>query len=502
MVIADSISAHAPFEGYAEVPFYPIEKAAAGREAVSRWSVQKELQPVACALSDFDFTKPKTSLLSSANVSRPDGQARFEIFDYPGEYEETSEGERLSDVRLQEFQTQYEVGQGQGTARGICAGATFKLKNHARADQNQEYLVTSVQLRAEAGEYASGGDQTGDFFSCSFSTIPKTQQYRPLRVTPKPIVQGPQTAFVAGTSGEEILTDKYGRVKVQFHWDRYGKADENSSCWIRVATESAGKKWGAIRLPRIGQEVIVEFLEGDPDRPIITGRVYNAEAMPPYDLPGKQTVSTLKSNSSKGGAGFNEIRFEDKKGEEQIFMHGEKNIDVRVKNDIYEWVGNERHLIVKKDQIEIVENNREETVKADHKEKIGKDRHLKVVGKEAKGVDGSLSLTVKGDVIEVFKENHSEQTTKDYYLKADNVVIEGQTNITLKVGGTTIAMAADGIEIKTSGTVKIEAGATMDLKATAPLKMESSATAELKSPATTVKGDGMLTLKGGMVMIN
>jgi type VI secretion system secreted protein VgrG len=277
----------------------------------------------------------------------------------------------------------------------------------------------------------------------------------------------------------------YGRVKVLFHWDRYSQADENSSCWIRVSQEWAGKKWGAIYLPRIGQEVIVEFLEGDPDRPLITGRVYNAETMPPYPLPAQQTKSTLKSNSSKGGQGFNEIRFEDKKGSEQIFIHGEKNQDIRIKNDCLEWIGNDRHLIVVKDQFEHVENNRNETVDADHKEKIGKDRHVQVVGKEAKSVGGSLSLTVTGAVIEVFKDAHSEVTTKDYYLKADNLVIEGMTSVTIKVGQSSIAMDATGINI-----------------AAAQIQVQGQASVQVDSPQTTVKGDGLLTLKGGMTMIN
>ncbi len=517
LVLADSTSAHSAFPDYGEITFNPIQKGVDGREVVLDWTMEKEVQPVATALQDFDFKKPKTSLMASTNVTRKYGMAQFEIYDYPGEYVEHDTGTRLADVRLAELQSQYETLRGQASARGLAAGYTFKLKGHPRADQNREYLITGVSLHVDAGEFASGG-AAGEFFSCNFVCLDKAQQFRPARLTPKPIVQGPQTAIIVGPKGEEIHTDKYGRVKVMFHWDRYSKADENSSCWIRVSSEWAGKKWGAIYLPRIGQEVIVEFLEGDPDQPIITGRVYNGDAMPPYDLPAEKTKSTLKSNSSKGGAGFNEIRFEDKKGEEQIFVHGEKNQDIRIKNDAFEWIGNNRHLIVVKDQIEHIENNRDETVDADHKEKIGKDRHLKVVGKEAKEVGESLSLTVKGDVIEVFKKNHSEATTNDYYLKADNIVIEGMTNVTIKVGGSSIAIAADGIALKTDGLVKIEAGTTLDAKSTAaltiqssatadikssaPMTIKSDATAEIKSSATTVKGDGTLTLKGGVVMIN
>lgn len=504
LVLADAISAHKPFPGYSEVTFHEVEKGGAGREVITNWVMEQEVQPVAYALSDFDFVKPKTSLRTIANVSRQHGAATFEIYDYPGEYDTSGEGDRLAQTRLDELQVQHEVLRGEASARGMASGHTFTLKGHPREDQAREYLVTGVSLHADAGEYASSGGAGGDgeFFSCKFTAIEKAQQFRAARTTPKPVVQGPQTAIVVGPSGEELHVDKYGRVKVQFHWDRYGKADENSSCWIRVAQAWAGKQWGAIYTPRIGQEVIVEFLEGDPDQPIITGRVYNAEAMPPYALPDNATISTVKSNSSKGGQGFNEIRFEDKKGEEQIFIHGEKNQDIRIKNDSFEWIGNDQHLVVKNDKIDHIENNRSETVDADHKEKIGKDRHLKVVGKEAKEVGDSLSLTVKGDVIEVFKANHSEETTGDYYLKADNVVIEGMTNVTIKVGGSSIAIAADGIALKTDGTVKIESSATMDLKSDAPMTIQSSATAEMKSSATTVKGDGMLTLKGGVTMIN
>jgi type VI secretion system secreted protein VgrG len=265
-----------------------------------------------------------------------------------------------------------------------------------------------------------------------------------------------------------------------------------------------------MQIPRIGQEVIVEFLEGDPDRPIITGRVYNAVAMPPYGLPAEMTKSTVKSNSSKGGNGFNEIRFEDKKGSEQVFIHGEKDLDIRIKNDAFENIGNDRHLVVTQNRFEHVVNNRNETVDNNHKEQIGNDRNLNVVGKEAKAVGGSLSLTVTGDVIEVFKGNHSEQVTSDYYLKADNIVIEGMTNVTIKVGQSYIAIESGGISIGTTGTISlqdsqglsIQSSATISLQDSAGLTVKSGAQIQVDAPQTTVKGDAMLTLKGGMVMIN
>ncbi|NTV37814.1 MAG: hypothetical protein HGA82_01245, partial [Anaerolineales bacterium] len=225
-----------------------------------------------------------------------------------------------------------------------------------------------------------------------------------------------------------------------------------------------GKRWGAMFLPRVGQEVIVDFLEGDPDCPIITGRVYNGGSMPPYDLPANATMSTLKSLSSKGGGGFNEIRFQDKKDEEQLFIHAERNQDVRVKNDGFEWIGRNRHLIVKQDQFEHVENNRHELVDHDHFEQIKNDRHLKVGGKEAISVQGSHSLTVQGNVIEVFQADHSQQVTGNSYLKAQGIVIESLSGITLKCGGTSLVLGPEGITLKGAlltmdgGLVKIASG--------------------------------------------
>jgi type VI secretion system secreted protein VgrG len=261
-----------------------------------------------------------------------------------------------------------------------------------------------------------------------------------------------------GPAGEEIHTDKYGRVVVQFHWDREGAADENSSCWVRVAQRWAGKGWGAVYIPRIGHEVLVDFLEGDPDQPIITGVVYNGANMPPYDLPAEKTKSVLKSNSSKGGGGFNEIRLEDKKGEEQIFIHGEKNIDIRVKNDRFETILNDRHLEVTNNKLEKVGGNRYESVGADHREKIGKDRHLKILGKEAKDIAQSLSLGVTGDVIEQFKANQKTEVTQTCALKAMSVKIEASTGIELKCGGSSIVLTPAAIFIMGGPLVNINSG--------------------------------------------
>jgi type VI secretion system secreted protein VgrG len=313
LVLADSKSAHKPFPNYDEVTFREVDKGTSDREVITDWTMEKEAQPVATALNDFDFTKPKTSLLAKHKVSRKYGRAEYEIYDYPGDYEDHGDGDRLATVRLDELQSQYEVLHGQASARGLAAGSTFKLKNHPRADQNREYLITSVSIQADAGEFASVGDSSGaDFFSCTFTCVDKNQQFRPARLTPKPVVQGPQTAKVVGPSGEKIHTDSFGRVKVQFHWDRYAKGDDNSSCWIRSAQPWGGKGWGGLFIPHVGQEVVVEFMEGDPDRPLITGRVYNADQMPPIVLPDGKNQSAIRDH------GGNSINFEGTGGQQAI----------------------------------------------------------------------------------------------------------------------------------------------------------------------------------------
>ena len=248
------------------------------------------------------------------------------------------------------------------------------------------------------------GEGEGSTCRCAFTAMPTVHPFRPRRLTPKPFVQGPQTAVVVGPKGDEIFTDKYGRVKVQFHWDRRGKKDENSSCWIRVSSPWAGKGWGAVSLPRIGQEVVVDFLEGDPDQPIITGRVYNAEQMPPYDLPANKTQSGMKSRSSLGGgaANFNEIRFEDKKGSEQLFIHAEKNQDIEVENDETHWVGHDRTKTIDHDETTHVKHDRTETVDNDETITIGNNRSefvganetITISSNRTKAVNGSEASTV------------------------------------------------------------------------------------------------------------
>ncbi len=530
LVLCDAPSAHKPAPDYADLHFDKPDTKSTHDAFLWNWTLGTEITPNKYALTDYNPLQPKTDLSANMNVEHSHDPDTYEIFDYPGGYDKPDKGRHYANTRIEEVEAQYIVCHGASSARGIFAGATFTLQDHPAYDP-EEYLLTSITYQLENDDLGGGTGRAsgGPNFQAQVTCIPHKYEFRSQRLTPKPIVQGPQTAVVVGPSGEEIHCNDQSQVKVKFFWDRDPKKDETSSCWIRVSQAWAGLTWGAINIPRIGQEVIVEFLEGDPDRPIITGRVYNGVNMPPYALPTHQTITTFKSNSSKGGGGFNEIRFEDKKGEEQIFVHGEKNLDIRIKNDRFESIGNNRHLVVEKDKFEHVKNKRHELVDVDHIEEITNDRHLKVGGKEAKEVVGSKSLRVKGDVIEDFVANHSEVVLKDYYLNADNIVIEGNTKVTIKVKTNSITIDASGISvdckesgatlettsqgdstlkssmnmnIKASMNAAIEGSMNADFKAGMAATLKGGATVEVAGPMATLKGDATTTVKGGVVMIN
>ncbi len=505
LVMFDSASAHAPLEHHPEIDFeFGSADGGFDEGSVFRWVTATRVHTGTVAITSFDFEVPNKGLEARSSASRAHAAGNLDRFEWGEAYTTAAEGDRYAAIRTEEAACTHETVRAETNVPELATGFTFTLQDPHEAlpsAAGRSYLITGTEIHLSQDGFVSGdaGEAAAGF---RFTAIPTTLRYRPPRRTARPRVPGPQSAIVVGKSGEEIWTDKHGRVKVQFHWDRYGKADEHSSCWVRVATPSAGRQWGSLSLPRIGQEVIVEFLDGDPDRPIITGRVYNGANTPPYELPKNQAISTTKTNSTKGGGGFNEIRLDDTKDAEQIYVHAQHNFDTRVLNDIYEWVGHDRHLIVVNDQIEKVDNDRHETVTRDHVESIGRDRHLTVKGQEAKEVAENLSLTIKGDVIEVFKGAQSTDVSKDCFIKADNLILEGKSSITLKVGGSTIAIDASGIEIKTGGSVKIDAGSTMDLVSKAPMNLKSNATAELNSSMTTVKGSGMVVVNGGLVKIN
>jgi type VI secretion system secreted protein VgrG len=400
--------------------------------------------------NDYDFEKPKASIEADLDSSR-----KGEFYEYPGKYTVRDDGSRYARIRLEEQEVRLLTITAGTNCRAFRPGFKFALTGYFREDANQEYALLAIHHNAANNTHISSDLQEAFDYRNTIEAIPASVPYHPPRNARRPFIQGSQTAVVVGKSGEEIWTDAYGRVKVQFFWDRAGKMDENSSCWIRVAQTWAGKGWGAIHTPRIGQEVIVDFLEGDPDRPIITGRVYNADQTVPYTLPGEQTKSTVKSMSSKGGGGFNEIRMEDKKGSEQVFIHGEKDEDIRIKNDAREWIGQDRSLIVTRDRMNKIGRDDHDTIARDHIEKVGRDHHLDIDGKEAIKITGSHSLQVTGDVIEVFSGNQSTQVTQNLYIKGMQVVIEAMTGLTIKQGANFITMDPSGIAISGTPIVQI-----------------------------------------------
>ena len=493
LVLADSASAHQPYSGYEQIKFHaPGASAMDTEEHVSDWSVDFNVQTGTYTLNDFDFKDPKKALLAKGNVKKDHSAAESEIFDYPGEYVEYSDGEGYAKARIEELHSGFEVARGWANARGVACGYTFELQRHPREDQNRQYLITSAyyQLESDAFGSASGGGG-GDTYSCSFTAINAEQSFRPARNTAKPSIRGPQTAVVVGKEGEEIWTDQFGRVKVKFHWDRYSEANEKSSCWIRVAQIWAGKKWGAMYIPRIGHEVIVEFIEGDPDHPIVTGRVYNGETMPPYKLPTNATKSTIKSNSSKGGQGFNEIRFEDKKGEEQIFIHAEKNKDTRVKNDRFEFVGNNRHMIVKTDQMEKVEANKHGSVGGDRFAAVGGDDHFKVEGDQMIQIVGSQHLKIDTDRMEKVGTDHNLDVGNDHNQKAgNNLSMEASTDVHAKAGSNMALEGGSDVHIKGGSNVVIEAGSQLSLFVGGNFVTIDSSGVSIKGTAVNINSGG------------
>lgn len=471
LIVADTPQSHPDCPGRPDIPFALIVNDDADfKSSIRKWQNDHRLQSGKVTFWDFNFQLPSNKLDSTQpTLFKVGDNDQMELYDFPAGYARKVDGidrgggERAADLQnvfedktrkaeiaMQSLDSQYRLISGYADCSAISAGHRFKLSNHPTPAQNGQYVITTVTHEAEQNPTYVTDDEIEQPYSNTFNCIAHgagAPPFRPARKTPKPIVQGSQTAFVVGPAGEEIFTDKYGRVKVQFHWDREGQSDADSSCWIRVAQAWAGNKWGMMFIPRIGMEVIVEFLEGDPDQPIIRGCVYNPAAMPPYTLPDEKTKMTIKSDSSKGGNGFNELRFEDKKSSEQIFMHGEKDLDVRIKNDRREWTGNDQHLVVKRDRREKIERDTHLIVKRDQIEKIERDRHIEVKGKEAVKVTGSQSIKVAGNVGKEVGGSKSEEVTGSMLIKATNIILDASAQITLKVGGNFVNINSGGVQI-------------------------------------------------------
>lgn len=397
LVLTNDPAGHDPCPKQTEVRYDARGEGVTYEEVITEWRYEMEFRTGVWTQTDYNFQTPSTNLAVTVKGKNP-----YEIYDYPGEHLVRSEGDRLARIRLQEQTAACAVSEGSSACSHFSAGFKFTLKDHYRTDLNQPHLLTSVQhIATQGGDYGGTSDEELTYQN-RFQCIPFSIPYRPARATRQPFVQGCQTAVVVGPAGEEIYTDKHGRVKVQFHWDRDGKKNENSSCWVRVSHPWAGKGWGAVSIPRIGQEVIVDFLEGNPDMPIVIGRVYNAEQTVPFGMPGGAVVSGMKSNSTKGGGGFNEISLNDTKGSELMNIHAQFDHQKKVEHDERANVGNDRTRSVGHDEAITITNNRTKKVGVDEKttiganrtESVGANENIHIKANRTENVDGQEDLTI------------------------------------------------------------------------------------------------------------
>ncbi|MEQ7921822.1 type VI secretion system tip protein VgrG [Xanthomonas sp. WHRI 1810A] len=459
LVMADAYSAHQPAPGYESVPFYPPDGQHRERDHINDWQLDHVIQPGALELNDYDFERPSARIDVRSASPRAHMAGDYPLFDYPGTYTQNHDGEHYARTRLEAIQSLHERIELRGNARGLAAGHVFSTTGMPRDDQNREYLIVKAGYLIQQESLESGNGPADAQFKSVLTCIGAQQSFRPLANTRRPIVQGPQTARVVGPQGEEIWTDQFGRVKVHFFWDRHDQSNENSSCWIRVSQAWAGKNWGSMHIPRIGQEVIVSFLEGDPDRPIITGRVYNAEQTVPYALPANATQSGTKSRSSKGGtpANFNEIRMEDKKGEEQLYIHAERNQDIVVEVDETHTVGHDRRRSVGNDEVVTVGRHRTRAVRANDTLQVGGSKtdsisanYLIEAGSQIRLVCGKsvLEFNASGEI------NISGTSFKVYASDTGTIDTRNRLNINGKIAG---EVDARGKGVKATIEAQVEA---------------------------------------------
>ncbi|WOD15823.1 type VI secretion system Vgr family protein [Paraburkholderia kirstenboschensis] len=480
MVLVDNLGAHKRVvsEAYHTLPYYPPGRKI-DTEYVSHFDTTESIQSGIWTTDDFDFTKPRADLAVQNALPQKTAHNQFTVYEWPGDYTDAEQGEQLARVRMQEIRSRGERAEGRGNLRNVVCGTTFTLAGHPQDAANREYLVIRSSLDAEEIGDASG---RGEYrVSTTFEVQPATTMFRPPRTVTKPRTTGPQTAIVTGYEGSEIWTDQYGRVKLKFHWDRSAINDQNSSCWVRVSYPWAGSNFGGINIPRVGTEVIVDFENGDPDRPIVTGRVYNAMSMPPWKLPDHATQSGTLSRSTKGGGYHtaNAIRFEDKKGAEELWIHAEKNLRTEVENDEVHAVEHDQTVTVSHDRVKHVGN--------DEQVEIGHDRAHRITQDDSLAVGRNLRLTVAKDYTGNVGNSRTEKIAADYHIStgghvehtvqghhqlqaaqsivrrtrlytlqsSDRVVIKGPGGtVTIDNSGITL----DGVAIKLKGSVTQESG--------------------------------------------
>ncbi|WP_122282809.1 type VI secretion system Vgr family protein [Pseudomonas syringae group genomosp. 3] len=491
LVLADSNDAFPPIPNGPAVKY--LGQHMGDRELHGIRSGQLVLQAVSGVYSatDYAFATPATSLYSKAEAKA----GPLSVYEHPGGYVAKAQGDALTKQRVDGLRSQEQRFIGESDCRWLVPGHFFTLGGHDDAALNIDWVVTAVSHEASHERYRN-----------RFEAIPRATAYRPERKTPKPRMHT-QTAIVVGKAGEEIWTDEYGRIKIQFPWDRDGKNDESSSCWVRVVLPWSGKGFGMQFVPRIGQEVIVTFIDGDPDRPLVSGCVYNGDNALPYALPANQTQSGIKTNSSKGGGGFNELRFEDKKDAEEVFLQAQKDFKTNVLNDTTVTVGHDETLTVQNARTRTVKDG-DETVTLEK----GKRSVAIQTGSDTLDVKDTRSVTVGGDQTHSTGGNYTDKVTGNYSLTVDgNLTIKVSGSITLESGGSfSIKSGADlatqastAISHKAGTSLANQAGTTLENKAGTTMTNDAGISLINKASASqTVDGGGLLTLKGGLVKVN
>lgn len=483
LILADHQGAHGPIEGQSSIPFLApgSDSALLGGGCFQQWQHAETICSGRYALRDYDLERPRNDLSVQAQQVRGHEYADLAFYDYPGHYQTLTVGEGYAKHRLQSLQQQYEVMSGSGNALGLSPGRTFTMEKHLRQLYNQEYLVISVSHQLSIGGYRSGSEEAFSYQN-TVQSIPFSTPYRPAIKTLKPVVEGIQTAVVTGPSGEEIWTDELGRVVVQFHWDRLGAHNENSTCWVPVSHQWAGKQWGVQFLPRIGDEVIVSFIEGNPDRPIITGRLYHGQNKPIYELPSQKTQSGIKTHSTPGGLAdqFNEIRFEDQLGSEELSIQAQKDHRIQVKNDQSIKVGRYKTETVGINSAETIGVAKElttgglyqvtvggmmnETVAAAKAEEVGLTKNVLVGLNMSESVAGEMTVSVGKDRSVTVTEASTHQAKQIAITAEEELSITvGKAQLIMKEDGT-IQLSGNDIEVSGSGGIAVKASNNIVLK--------------------------------------
>lgn len=498
--IVDSLSAHDVAPGYEELPFHPATENPIDSEHVSNWQSADPLLPGKFVAQDFNYETSSLDLKSDAKIDHKHDHAGMEVYDYPGPFVDPEGGNAEARLRCEISGCTFATFDAVTNAQGLLTGHTFKLTQHPDAEvNNKKYQVTSLSISMQWAGYEAHGADTGASFHCGFTAIPANVQFRTEPRTARPVVQGPQTAIVVGPDGDEIHTDKFGRIKVLFHWDRYGKgkaakdgdaiASEDRSCWIRVAQLWAGNRYGTVFIPRIGHEVVVDFIDGDPDRPIATGCVYNDKNPPPW-LPDNPTQSGVLTRSSKGGgaANANALRFEDKKGSEQVWLHAEKNQDIEVENDETHWVGHDRKKTVDNDETTLVKHDRTETVNNNETITIGVDRTETVGSNETVTIGANRSITVGASetATVALQRTHAVGVNESIAIGAAQEIAIGAAQ-TVAIG------AMQSVTIGANQSVSVGANQTLDVSANRSMTIGGDLTSSIGKNENRSVGEKRMT---------